>query len=268
MSDLQRENAPFSAAAWAEIDQEAKRVLEMYLAGRKLCDFNGPLGWNVATLDMGRTRPMDKPPAEGVQAALRLSQPLLELRVPLSLSRRELQAIDRGAKDVDLDPVVNAAKALARAEDNLIFNGYKDACILGIGEASASRAVSLSEDYLHYPDAVAAALDKLRGDAVGGPYGLALGPRCYAGLTSTRTEAGYPVMRHVRQLVDGPIVWAPAIDGAILMSLRGGDFELTVGRDISIGYHDHNGDQVELYLQESLTFRTFAPEAAVPLRYA
>lgn len=71
----------------------------------------------------------------------------------------------------------------------------------------------------------------------------------------------------VRRLLDGPVVWAPAIDGAIVLSLRKGDFELTIGQDLSIGYLDHDAGQVRLCLQESFTFRVLTAEAAVPLRY-
>ena len=71
----------------------------------------------------------------------------------------------------------------------------------------------------------------------------------------------------MRELIDGPIVWAPAADGAVVMSLRGGDFELTVGQDFSIGYLDHTGTSVLLYLQETFTFRVLSPQAAVPLTY-
>jgi uncharacterized linocin/CFP29 family protein len=66
-------------------------------------------------------------------------------------------------------------------------------------------------------------------------------------------------------MLDGPVIWAPGVDGAVVTSLRGGDFELTVGRDFSIGYLSHDVDKVQLYLEESFTFRILAPEAAVPL---
>ncbi len=113
---------------------------------------------------------------------------------------------------------------------------------------------------------VAEAVNKLQLAGVNGPYGIALGPRCYTGLTQT-THGGYPVLEHVRRLLDGPIVWAPGIDGAVVLSLRGGDFELTVGQDFAIGYLDHTASTVQLYLQESFTFRVLTAEAAVPLAY-
>ena len=76
------------------------------------------------------------------------------------------------------------------------------------------------------------------------------------------------MIEHVRRLLEGPIVWAPGVDGAAVLSVRGGDFELTVGQDFSIGYLDHTPTTVRLYLQESFTFRVLSPEAAVPLTYA
>ncbi len=57
------------------------------------------------------------------------------------------------------------------------------------------------------------------------------------------------------------------MDGAVVVSLRGGDFELTVGQDFSIGYLDHDAESVTLYLEESLTFRSTGPEGAIALEY-
>lgn len=267
MNDLQRERAPFSSAVWDEIDEEARRILKLSLAARKLVDFDGPLGWNVSAIDLGRTKALANAPATGAEAHLRQSQPLVELRVPFRFPRAEAEAIARGAKDGDLAPVVEAAQALARAEDKAIFHGYADARIEGICEAAAGETLSLSEDFLLYPSVVSEALNKLKSAGVDGPYAIALGPRCYAGLTKTTTEAGFPVLEHVQRLLDGPVVWAPAVDGAVVMSTRGGDFQLTVGRDISIGYFDHSATEVELYMEESLTFRVLANEAAIPLAY-
>jgi len=266
MNNLLRELAPISSKAWAQIDDEAKRTLKLVLAARRLVDFNGPLGWDVSSLSDGRVVELPSQVEKGVEGRLRKVQPLVELRVPFELSRQELEAIGRGAQDPNLDPVRHAARAAAIAEDRAIFLGYPEAHIAGIEEVSASSNLMLSEDYEAYPKVVAEATNKLRAAGVGGPYAIALGPRCFAGLTRT-TNGGYPVMEHVRRLLDGPIVWAPAADGAVVMSLRGGDFELAVGQDFSIGYLDHTATTVRLYVQESFTFRVLAPEAAVPLRY-
>ena len=80
-------------------------------------------------------------------------------------------------------------------------------------------------------------------------------------------DGGYPVLNVVRKLVDGPLVWAPAVNGAVVLSLRGGDFELTIGRDMSIGYQSHTDKAVRLYLIESMAFRVLTAEAAVVLAH-
>jgi uncharacterized linocin/CFP29 family protein len=263
MGTLFRHLAPISEAAWAEIDEEAKRTLKASLAGRKLVDFTGPLGACTAAVTTGRAKPVSAPLSEGVKARLRQSQPLVELRVPFELSRTELDAIDHGAKDADLDPVIHAAQRVAAAEDRAIFHGYAAAAITGICQA-APNTVSLPANFEDYPLAVAEAIARLHAAGVDGPYAIALSRRAYVGLTEARKD-GYPILPHVRRLLDGPIVWAPALDGAVVLSTRGGDFELTVGEDLSIGFLDHTDDMVRLYLEESFTFRVLSPQAAVAL---
>ena len=267
MNDLLRELAPVSAQAWSEIEAEAKRTLKAMLAARKLVEFSGPLGWAASAVGLGRTERLKAAPEKGVEARLRTAQPLVELRIPFELAREELEAVGRGAKDHALDPVREAARIAALVEDRAVFHGYPAAGIGGVAEAAVASKCTVTEDYVAYLGSVAEATHKLRTAGVAGPYAIALGPRCYTGLTKT-TIGGFPVIEHVRRLLDGPIVSAPAVDGAVVLSLRGGDFELTVGQDFSIGYLDHTATTIRLYLQESFTFRVLSPEAAVPLAYA
>ena len=90
MDDLRRELAPISSAAWEEIDNEAKGTLELHLAGRKVADFSGPSGWDTSAVGLGRVNTLERQPTDGVSAALRAVQPLVELRAPFTLSREEL----------------------------------------------------------------------------------------------------------------------------------------------------------------------------------
>ncbi len=91
-----------------------------------------------------------------------------------------------------------------------------------------------------------------------------LGEKAYTSITGGN-EGGYPVFQHIRRLIDGEIVWAPAIEGGLLLTTRGGDFVMDIGQDISIGYLNHTGTDVELYLQESFTFSALTSEATVTL---
>ncbi len=265
MSHLFRDKAPITARGWEEIEKEAKRTLKALLAARRLVDFKGPLGWQASDVELGRADPIESPPKSGeVMARLRRIQPLVELRVPFVVDRAELDAIDRGARDPDLDSVTAAARAIAIAEDRAVFHGYRAAGITGMCEAEAGRGVPLGEGHADYPAAVATALNKLKDAGVEGPFAVALSERLYKDLTA-RTDGGYPILSHVQRLIDGPVVWAPGLDGGIVASLRGGDFELSVGQDFSLGYLDHDSDHVRLYLEESFTFLILSAQAAVPL---
>jgi hypothetical protein len=134
-------------------------------------------------------------------------------------------------------------------------------------QASAHPILPIPDDYQEYPHSIAEATRLLRLAGVDGPYAIAMGPRYYTGLTQAVGDGGYPVLNVVRKLVDGPLVWAPAVKGAVVLSLRGGDFELTIGRDLSIAYQSHTDKAVRLYLVETMAFRVLTPEAAVALAH-
>ena len=267
MNHLFHELAPIAAGAWEAIEAEATDTLKQALAARKLVDFTGPLGWQAHAIDLGVTKVLDAAPVSGVEARQRQALSLVEFRIPVDVSREKTEAVARGARDIRFDEVGEAALKLAYAEDRAVFHGYAGGGITGIMAGSDHKKLTLSTDYEKYPQVVQEALANLREDGIGGPYAIALGPRCYKGLMTTTSKGGYPVIEHVRQLVDGPMVWAPGIDGACVLSTRGGDYELVVGQDASIGYLSADDTTIRLYLEESFTFRNLEPGAAVPLTY-
>ncbi|HXD55682.1 MAG TPA: family 1 encapsulin nanocompartment shell protein [Solirubrobacteraceae bacterium] len=262
MDHLLRPLAPISDEGWKLLDEEARERLAPALGARRLVDFAGPRGWRHSATELGRTAPLKNAPADGVDALQRRVLPLVEARADFELSRAELRDADRGADDVDLGPLDAAAARLAAAENAAVFNGWKGA-FEGIAAASPHAPVALGAPQT-YPAAVARALAALLENGVAGPYGLALGPDAYRRAIEG-TEEGYPLVTHLREMLDGPIVWTPGIDGGAVVSLRGGDFVLESGLDISIGYDSHDEQVVRLYLQESLSFHVATPEAAVVL---
>ena len=265
LDDLQRHLAPISARAWKEIQSTATEVLTVNLAARKLVDFRGPLGWQKSAVGLGTVEPLMPPPVEGVAAARRQVQPLTELRAGFVLARAELDRIDRGGHAPDLTPLTEAATRLARAEDRAVFHGYPPGAIAGI-RVSSAEVTRHGASTTGYPSLLAEAVRRLRIAGVGGPYGMAAGDACFTELHSATARDGFLLLDAVKQILGGPIVWAPAVDGAVVISMRGGDFRLTVGRDIAIGYLGHTATSVELYLEESFTFEVLAPEAAIWLR--
>jgi uncharacterized linocin/CFP29 family protein len=263
MNNLHRELAPISDAAWGEIEEETTRTLKRYLGGRRVVDVPSPGGVSVPAVGTGHLLSITAP-ADGILARQREVKPLVELRVPFELSRQTIDDVERGSEDSDYQPAKDAAKTLAFAEDRAIFNGYAAANIQGIREGTSNPIMTLPADVRDYPDAVAQALTQLRLVGVNGPYSVLLGANEYTALSETR-DHGYPVLEHVKRIVDGNLVWAPAVEGAYVLTTRGGDFELNIGQDFSIGYLSHTESTVKLYLQETFTFRVLTSEASVVL---
>ena len=263
MNNLHRELAPISDAAWAQIEEEITRTFKRYLAGRRAVDVKGPAGSALSAVGTGHLRPI---PAsrEGVLARQREVKAFVELRAPFELSRAAIDDVERGANDSDWQPVKDAARLIAFAEDGAIFEGYSDANIVGIRQGTSNPKMSLPSDVRQYPDAIAQGLSQLRLVGVNGPYAVLLGAEAYTALAET-SDHGYPVLEHVKRLVEDKIIWAPAIDGAFVVTTRGGDFELHIGQDLSVGYLSHTDAAVRLYLQETFTFLLLTSEASVAL---
>ena len=263
MNNLHRELAPISDAAWADIEEETTRTLKRYLAGRRVVDVHGPGGVGLSAVGTGHLKTIGAPD-DGVLARQREVMALVELRVPFELDRQQIDDVERGSNDSDWQAAKDAAKKLAFAEDRAIFEGYAAAGINGVRQGTSNPIIPLPADVRQYPDAIAQALNQLRLVGVNGPYSVLLSADAYTALAET-SDNGYPVLDHVKKLVKDEIIWAPAISGAYVLTTRGGDFDLHLGQDVSIGYLSHTDSVVRLYLQETLTFLLLTSEAAVAL---
>jgi len=262
-NNLHRWLAPISDSAWRQIEQEAARTVKRSLAARRVVDIEGPLGFSFASVTTGHVAEIVTP-ADGVQARLRGVLPLVEVRVPFTLERSAVDDVARGSQDSDWQPVKDAATAIARTEDRAVFEGYPAAAIAGIGPTASNPAITLPDTAVDYPDAVAQALTTLRLAGVEGPYALVLDAAAYTAVAETR-DHGYPILEQLNRLVPDAIVWGPALRGGYLLSTRGGDYALTIGQDISIGYSRHTDTTIDLYLQETFTFAAYTAEASVYL---
>src|SRR6202035_1186874 len=161
MNNLYRDLAPITEEAWEEIELEARRTFKRHIAGRRVVDVSESAGPAAAAGSTGRLLDV-KPPSDGVISHLRASKPLVRLRVPFTLSRLEIDNVERGSQDSDWDPVKAAAKKLAFAEDHAIFEGYSDALIDGIRSCSSNPALTLPKDISEFPDVISQALSSLR----------------------------------------------------------------------------------------------------------
>ncbi len=264
MNHLLRDVAPLTAGAWEVVDDEARTRLTALLAARQLVDFAGPHGWQRSAIELGRAVDIASP-GPGLVAKQRVVQTLIEIRAPFNLSRRVLDDIARGAEDPDLDSLADATREIAAAENRAVFHGFAAGGIVGMTEASSHTSIALETDFTEYPTSVAKGMNELRSAGVEGPYGLAIGPEGYQGIVETAEGGGYPLIKHLNAIMGGPVVWSPGVEGAVLLSTRGGDFQLDSGQDLSVGYLSHDAEQVQLYLEESFTFRVKEPDAAIAL---
>jgi uncharacterized linocin/CFP29 family protein len=252
-----------SDRAWDQIDDAARRSIRTFIAGRRLFPLEGPHGYEVEAVPTGEVAPATE--RDGVTTAVLQPKPMVELRTPFSVTRREIEVLDRGG-DIDLDQVVDAARRIAGAEDRLVFDGIPAVNIRGVVASSPYEAIALGGDFSAFPDAVAKAVDLLRSSGVEGPYGIALGPREHEAVLASTDAGGYPILKHIHAIADGPLVWSPTLDGSVVVSLRGGDFEIHSGLDFSIRYLAHDRQQVDLEIVETVTFRNPGADAAACIR--
>jgi uncharacterized linocin/CFP29 family protein len=154
---------------------------------------------------------------------------------------------------------------VAQFEDRTVYHGFEPGCIIGIAPSSAHKPLGVPKSGGEFPEAIAEALRKLIDAGIGGPYNLVLGTVPYFTLLSAGNQ-GFPPSRIVQEMHQGgEILLSRAMRGGLLLSGRGGDFELTVGKDLSVGYADHTRDAIEFFIAESFTFRVIEPKAAVAL---
>jgi uncharacterized linocin/CFP29 family protein len=265
MSHLLRGHAPITDEGWKLIDEEARERLLPGLATRRLVDFAGPHGWEHSATNLARVDRANVSELKGVEANRRVVLPLIELRSRFTVTREELRAGDRGAEDVDFASLDAAAQRMVDAENTAVFHSWAKAGIEGITAATPHRPIVRGKSFEDYTGCVARAVELLLRSGIEGPYGLALGREDYTRVVETAEHGGYPLLDHLRNIIKGPIVWAPGVKGAVVLSMRGGDFAFDSGEDLSVGYESHDAESVSLYIEESFSFRVLTPEAAVAI---
>jgi len=261
MEILKKKMAPLSSEMWKEIKDQAKSVLSTSRTIRKFADIDGPYGSDFATVSTGRLKVPRQKWKTGTNYGIREVLPLVEIRIPFELDLWELENIDKGAKDVELDNLDEALKSVVKLEENIIYKGLKDAGIKGLEESSKYPVEDLPDnpsDILKY---IGALINRLQQNGVEGPYSLVLEENYWLELINLTD--GYPIIQQLKDLLEGQIIVNNNFDKSFLLSKRGGDYELTIGQDTSIGYDSHDDRNIKLYLTESFTFRVLSPESIV-----
>ncbi len=265
MSTFGRNLVPISGTALSEIDAQAARTLRTLLSARKFVDVEGPKGWDFAGVSIGRLRDLSNCDA-GACSGVREFLPAVESRVSFELPLFELHNVDRGAKDPDLTAVEKAATAAAKFEEDVIYNGFEKAGVKGLLQSCANNAVSVPTGD---PNELVAALagivrDMKVRDSIGGPYALVGGCKLRAAIH--RVVDGRTVFEAIKKTTDiDEFICTPLHEEAFVASKRGGDFELTLGGDYTVGFEGACEKSLKFFLTELFTFRILEPRAYTPI---
>ena len=261
MDILRKELAPISDQAWEEINEEAKNTLETVLSARRFVDVEGPKGIDYSAVPLGKLNVPTKQNKKDVQYGIHEVMPLVETRIPFELDIWELDNVVRGNEDINLDNLQEAAYKIADFEEKAIYHGFKQANIEGMINSSEYSVMQLPDNMDAVVEKLSAALIQFQKKGVEGPFNFVVGPEIYQKLNSHMK--GYPLRKQVIDTIGGDIILSNEIESALLVSARGGDFRLTLGSDLSIGYDNHTSQKVELFITESFTFQVLDPAAII-----
>lgn len=264
MDILRRSISPITSKQWEEIDKRAKEVFSTQLHGRLFVDVVGPFGWEYAAHPVGEVDILSKE-GDPVIFGLRKALPLVELKSYFYLDLNELDKIERGHPAVNLSALEEAVRTVASFEDEAIFEGCERSGIKGLLAYKDGRTIPSSTKEEDLLESLYKALSRFHSDGIEGPYTLVINLEKWIKLV--KEERGYPIYKKVKDILnDGRIITTPRINDALVISERGGDFELILGQDLSIGYEATEGSKVKLFITETFTFRVVNPEALVYLK--
>lgn len=260
MDMFARALAPIDGAAWGEIDAQAKRTLSANLSARRFVDVKGPYGWEKSCVFEGRLTEMGKVGEVGF--AVRQCIRLVESRVDFELSAMELHNVERGSVDPDLVPVEAAAKLAAAFEERAVYEGLAEAGFKGMKEAGENKPLDVPKaDPEAFLRAIVGETYRLdTAESIEGPYAIVGGRAMQETLAQVLCGRSLFKVLADNTSVD-EYIYSPACEGAFLVSKRGGDLELTLGGDFSIGYTERKGDVLRFFLTESFAFRVIEPRA-------
>ncbi len=264
---LRRGAAPLSAKVWKAIDETAVAMAKQTLTARRIADLDGPRGWKHVATQLGTFRSVSVPQTA---ASVRFSVPdvmlLTEIRCDFKLSWAAIDIFERVGPTLDPDPIEDAARNTALAEDRLIFYGASHRP--GLLTSTDSPRIALS-DWSIPGRAVTdllTAVEKLDSLGIKGPYEAILSPHHYYAYLKTTGEGGnYPAAKQLNLVIEA-VHSSPVVDGAVLLSTRGGDFIITVGGDFTVGYRAHDETSVHLFCVETIAAQLQTPQALCLIR--
>jgi len=261
---LNRDAAGIPETLWERIDDAAREAAREILTSRRFLDLEGPFGLGLTSVETGSEsycRPA-QPDAAGVVAGSAIAVPVLQQVFELSIRRVEGHL--RMGLPLDLDPVQEAATAVAHREDEIVYHGIAELGIPGL-LTHPQRLRQTIGDWKHVEQAlneVLAGVDRLDDAGFRGPYALALSPSRYNSLFRRYEGSDMLQLDHLRRLCEAGVFKAP-VQGGLIVDPRAGI--LRVGQDLEVGYSMNDGIHHKLFVSESLVLALDEPGAVCAL---
>lgn len=253
MDILKKSIAPITTNTWEEIEDTAREAIVSRLTARRVLKVLGPKGLDYNAVGEGRLENLKGDPSKAeVCTGTYKMKHLIEARISFEMSKWELDNIERGAKDVDFDPLEEAAKKLALFEEDAIYNGYPDGDIVGFSEA-AGHKMKLGKTGEEILKNIGEAKYKLFSSFAEGPFDLIVSPEAYQKINTIYEGAN--LYQVIEKLIGGTIIRSQVVKGAFLIPHFDDDLEFTVGQDFAVGYEGESQENVRLFLTESFTLR-------------
>jgi uncharacterized linocin/CFP29 family protein len=264
MRYLNRENTPLPAQIWEEIDQAAVDAMKDALTARRFMDLEGPYGVGMTSLEVGADDFCREPGENEAAAVLSRAISVPMLRKNFKLSIRQVEAHLTMGQRFESSPIEDAAEAVARREEDFIYNGSPNFGVEGLLTARGRNEVTMGdwaqvEQSLTDVLKAVAALDKA---GFYGPYALALPPAHYNDLFKRYEGTDMLQHDHLRRLCELGIYKAPIKD-AVLVDARVG--KLVVGQDALAGYSANDGIHYHLFISETIVPLLIEPKAICSL---
>jgi uncharacterized linocin/CFP29 family protein len=260
MSPVPSSRGPLSDAVWSALTEAMVASARHVLAARRVATFDGPRGWEHVASRLGVITRCET--TEG-RATVCLPEVALlaEIKADFELAWAAVQAFEAGAPALDTAAVEAAAREVALAEDRIALYGRP----VGHGfltspESGRVRAGDWAKPGQAIQDLLRA-VEWLDRAGIAGPYEAVLSSAAYYAYLQATTPGGDPARAQLKGVLAAAHRSEVIRGHGAVFSTRGGDFLLTVGGDLALGYAYHDRDAVHLYCAETVTPRLVTPAA-------
>ena len=265
---LQRSDAPFGREVWKQIDNAVCEAARNQLSARRVLETEGPYGLSLTSLPLGE-RFLERESDENVRITANRSVPVPLISSTFTLAARDIDNFVRKGLPMNLGPAARAAVQCARKEDRLLFYGSEALGMGGLLTAQGVGAVSLKE-WKQPGDGVQdvlKAINKIDDAGFHGPYVLALEPSRYTALLRRYPQGSTLEIEHMREVIGGEVVKAPAIDGGGVLVAQGRHLaSIVLGQDLMIAFEGPEGREYTFVVSESPALRLTEPAAVCCLQ--